>query len=102
MITATIVDDEPYCCVSCRLLLLIFCFVIPGSLLAQPLPLKFEYLTTIDGLSHNNVSCILQDKQGYMWFGTEYGLNRYDGYAFNMFKNIQKFTFVIDFQWYIN
>ncbi len=59
-----------------------------GLLFSQPAPLKFEYLTTIDGLSHNNVLCMLQDKQGYMWFGAAYGLNRYDGYGFKVFKNI--------------
>jgi ligand-binding sensor domain-containing protein len=50
--------------------------------------ISFEHLSTVDGLSHNNVSCILQDRQGYMWFGTEYGLNRYDGYGFRVFKNV--------------
>jgi len=31
---------------------------------------------------------MLQDKQGYIWFGTVYGLNRYDGYTFKVFENI--------------
>jgi len=39
-----------------------------------------------DGLSQNTVSCIMQDKQGYMWFGTWDGLNRYDGYSFVPYK----------------
>lgn len=74
---------------SCWRLLLFVCYLFaPGLLLSQPYPLKFEYLTTADGLSHNNVSSILQDKQGYLWFGTAYGLNRYDGYEFKVFKNI--------------
>jgi hypothetical protein len=43
--------------------------------------LKFEHLNANDGrLSYNKVQCILQDKQGYIWFGTVSGLNRYDGY----------------------
>jgi len=40
-----------------------------------------------DGLSQNTVSCIMQDAQGYMWFGTWDGLNRYDGYSFVSYKS---------------
>jgi len=69
------------------LLNVVFC-ILPGYLKAQSSPLKFEYLTAIDGLSHNKVQCILQDRQGYIWFGTIYGLNRYDGYTFKIFENI--------------
>ncbi|MGN1240709.1 MAG: two-component regulator propeller domain-containing protein, partial [Paludibacteraceae bacterium] len=39
-----------------------------------------------DGLSQKNVMSILQDRQGYMWFGTWDGLNRFDGYNFLVFK----------------
>ncbi len=45
--------------------------------------LKFESLTTKDGLSHNWVNDILRDSKGYLWIATEYGLNRYDGYKFH-------------------
>ena len=55
---------------------------------AQQSDMKFEHLTAVQGLSYNRVQCILQDRQGYMWFGTADGLNRYDGYTFRMFKNI--------------
>jgi ligand-binding sensor domain-containing protein len=48
--------------------------------------MQFERLTTSDGLSYNKVQCILQDRQGYLWFGTVYGLNRYDGYTFKVFQ----------------
>ncbi|MEP6513578.1 MAG: two-component regulator propeller domain-containing protein, partial [Parafilimonas sp.] len=75
-----------FCC--CQFFFLTFSFFIPRILLSQSLPLKSEYLTTIDGLSHNIVQCILQDRQGYIWFGTNYGLNLYDGYAFKVFENI--------------
>jgi len=62
-------------------------FLFPYLLSAQS-SLKFELLTADDGLSHNKVQCILQDKQGYLWFGTVYGLNRYDGYSFKVFENV--------------
>lgn len=47
--------------------------------------LKFKHLTQKQGLSHNLVSCILQDREGYMWFGTMEGLNRYDAYNFKIY-----------------
>lgn len=43
-------------------------------------------LTIRDGLSQNTVYDILQDKAGFMWFGTKDGLNRYDGSSFKIFK----------------
>ncbi len=61
---------------------------ISGLPSAQASPFKFEHLTATEGLSHNKVQCVLQDKQAYMWFGTVHGLNRYDGYTFKVFENI--------------
>ncbi len=49
--------------------------------------IKFQHLTPKDGLSHDNVTAILQDRRGFMWFGTEDGLNRYDGYSFKVYKH---------------
>jgi len=49
--------------------------------------IKFEHLTVADGLSQSVVLCILQDSQGFMWFGTEDGLNKYDGYKFTVYKH---------------
>lgn len=45
------------------------------------------YLGIDQGLSNNFVRCIYQDKNGFMWFGTYDGLNRYDGYEFKIFRN---------------
>ena len=39
------------------------------------------------GLPSNSVRCIVQDKNGYMWFGTDYGLCRYDGYTVQTIYN---------------
>ncbi len=55
---------------------------------AQFKDVQFEHLTIDDGLSNNTVQCILQDRQGFMWFGTSDGLNRYDGHAFKIFRNV--------------
>jgi PAS domain S-box-containing protein len=58
-----------------------------SSVDAQPANLQFKHLTTNDGLSHSWVHSILQDKYGFIWIGTDDGLNRYDGYTFRVFKN---------------
>jgi PAS domain S-box-containing protein len=47
--------------------------------------LRFTRLSTDQGLSQTKVTQIVQDDQGFMWFGTQYGLNRYDGYNFKLF-----------------
>jgi signal transduction histidine kinase/ligand-binding sensor domain-containing protein len=48
----------------------------------------FKHLSTADGLSNANVNAILQDETGFMWFATNEGLNRYDGYEFRVYKHI--------------
>ena len=45
----------------------------------------FRSLDINNGLSQNTVHAILQDKQGFMWFGTKDGLDRYDGISFRTF-----------------
>jgi len=55
--------------------------------LFKPNDVNFEHLTVDDGLSQNSIYCILQDKQGFMWFGTDGGLNKYDGYKFVVYKH---------------
>lgn len=52
---------------------------------SQDYPIKF--LSTSDGLSNNSVITIYQDSNGFMWFGTNDGLNRYDGYSFKVYRN---------------
>ena len=43
-----------------------------------------------NGLSHNTVWYTIQDHQGFMWFGTSDGLNRFDGKNFKIFRHIPK------------
>ena len=55
----------------------------PGG---QDLPIRFENLSLEDGLSQSTVYSIAQDRTGFMWFGTQSGLNRYDGTRIEVFR----------------
>lgn len=56
-----------------------------GRLCAQPY--YFRHYQVENGLSNNAVICSLQDKNGFLWFGTKDGLDRFDGYSFKVFRN---------------
>ena len=53
----------------------------------QPISNQFEHLSIKDGLSNNSVNCILQDREGFMWFGTSDGLCKYDGHTFTVLQH---------------
>ncbi|MFN3307652.1 MAG: two-component regulator propeller domain-containing protein [Anaerolineales bacterium] len=61
--------------------------VAPLSTNAQLQTLRFHHLTPTQGLAHGIVLSILQDRQGFLWFGTQRGLNRYDGYNFALYRH---------------
>ena len=61
-------------------------FFFQMSLSAQ-LYNKVDIITTDNGLSQNVINTIFQDSKGFIWFGTNDGLNRYDGYEFKIYKN---------------
>lgn len=54
--------------------------------------MKFRRLDTREGLSNSMVSSILRDSRGYVWLGTGYGLNRYDGYRIRTYFSYDKDT----------
>lgn len=56
---------------------------------AQNDQFQFSHLDIKSGLSHNQVTAILKDEQGFMWFGTLSGLNKYDGSKFRTFRQVQ-------------
>jgi Two component regulator propeller len=49
--------------------------------------IRFTHITTTQGLSQTRVPSATKDDQGFMWFGTQYGLNRYDGNSFRLFAH---------------
>lgn len=53
----------------------------------QQTNIKFGHLSIKDGLSQSEVLCIIQDKKGLMWFGTQDGLNQFNGYEFRTFSH---------------
>jgi len=54
--------------------------------------MKFRRLDTRNGLSSSQVNCVFRDSKGYIWFGTAYGLNRYDGYRIRTFYSNKRDT----------
>ncbi|MBR5676705.1 MAG: response regulator [Paludibacteraceae bacterium] len=68
-----------------RIALLTF-LLIQMCLLGAKEHYVIQHYSIKDGMSQNTVMAILQDKQGFMWFGTWDGLNRYDGYEFETYK----------------
>ncbi|MCP4150772.1 MAG: diguanylate cyclase, partial [bacterium] len=67
-------------------LILILMTYSPILLEAQKSRLKFSHIKVSDGLSQSSVQTILQDRNGFMWFGTQDGLNKYDGYTFTVYR----------------
>ena len=76
-----------------RRLTFFFLFIIAIAAEASVIPdMKFRRLNTREGLSNSMVNCIYRDSQGYVWLGTGYGLNRYDGYRIRTYFSYDKDT----------
>ena len=65
-----------------RILISVISMLLALRSAAAPLDCIFEHYSSDDGLSHNYISQILQDRKGYIWISTWYGLNRFDGNRF--------------------
>ena len=66
--------------------LLLIIILVTLNIFGQNSPIK--HLNIASGLSNNSVASIYQDQNGYMWFGTFDGLNRYDGNDFKIYRHI--------------
>jgi len=73
-----------------KYILFTFLFILyqPPRGFPQQLKIDITNLNSSNGLSQNSVQCILKDRYGFMWFGTQDGLNRYDGYKFVVYKHL--------------
>ena len=71
----------PFRAVTCakRKLFLLLTLLLPLFSIAQISDTRFRHIGIEQGLSSSTINCIFQDSRGFMWFGTEDGLNRYDG-----------------------
>jgi ligand-binding sensor domain-containing protein len=68
--------------------LLLLALLLPPVVQSQVTPVRFDRLTIADGLSENGISCMVQDRQGFLWCGTLDGLNRYSGYGFQIYRHL--------------
>lgn len=69
-----------------KLALLVLNLLIPILLSAVSNDLRFRHFSVEDGLSSNSVRAIMQDKYGFLWLGTDEGLNRYDGTTVKLYR----------------
>jgi ligand-binding sensor domain-containing protein/signal transduction histidine kinase/DNA-binding response OmpR family regulator len=67
-------------------ILLLSAFFWPAGIEAQEVRLNFSHLTINDGLSHNRIFDIIQDKSGFIWIASLNGIDKYDGYGFHEYK----------------
>ncbi|WP_299094962.1 hybrid sensor histidine kinase/response regulator transcription factor [uncultured Bacteroides sp.] len=69
-----------------KIVLAIIAGIIPLVLPAASTDFGFRHFSVEDGLSSNSVRAIMQDKYGFMWLGTDDGLNRYDGTTIKVYN----------------
>ncbi len=69
------------------LLFLSFILYFPYHLFGQINDMKFEHLSLEQGIAHNMIYDIYQDHEGFLWFGTMYGLIKYDGKSYKIYRN---------------
>ncbi|MBL0174986.1 MAG: histidine kinase [Ignavibacteria bacterium] len=68
--------------------ILVGCLLLSHPLFAQTDRFHHTLLTLQDGLSNNYVNCVFQDRLGFIWIGTQEGLNRFDGYSFQHYLHL--------------
>lgn len=70
-----------------KLLVVIGVLIPVANLFSQQNIVQFEHINLENGLSQGSVYCVLQDQKGFLWFGTQDGLNKYDGYQFTVYRH---------------
>ncbi|MCJ8274319.1 MAG: hypothetical protein MJK04_33590, partial [Psychrosphaera sp.] len=82
--SSLIISNKRFTTACLRFFLLLF---LPLLAFAQPTDLRFKNYTVDDGLSQISALTVYQDKLGFIWVGTQDGLNRFDGYQFKHYKH---------------
>ena len=77
----------------------LLCVLFSAQLCAQKTTIRFIRLTINDGLSLSSVYCIFEDSKGFMWFGTEDGLNKYDGKKFTIYRPQAGIENCLSYKW---
>ena len=82
-----------------KILILSVCLL--GTVLCQAKAenIRFERMSLTDGLSQESVLTAFQDSEGFMWFGTQEGLNRFDGYQFSVYSHNTKQANALSSDW---
>ncbi len=70
--------------------LFLFTFLLCAAHVKAQQDIIFEKYTQAQGLTSNNITCLLQDRYGFLWIGTGWGLNRYDGRVFKQYNHTGK------------
>lgn len=70
-----------------RCLIILICALACNLYASDLKGIRFSHLGLEDGLSHSTIFSINQDKNGYMWFATPDGLNRFNGYDFTVYRH---------------
>ena len=63
----------------------LFLLVYSTTIFGEEQKIRFDLLSIKDGLSQSSINAVVQDKQGFIWIGTQDGLNKYDGYSFTTY-----------------
>jgi ligand-binding sensor domain-containing protein len=79
-----------------KCIFLAFAVLFCSLVFAQGEELAFSRIDIYNGLSHNQVNTVLKTPDGFVWFGTMSGLDRYDGYSFKIFRTNSHDSFTIN------
>ena len=91
---------------SCRAFFAVILFLLNLSPAIAQIPhqssFRFDHFSIEQGLSQSSGHCILQDRRGFIWIGTQDGVNRYDGYTFTVFRHKPADTTSLSDSWITN
>jgi len=81
------------------LLIMLYIFISSNILFPQAYEFEFDRISIEKGLSQSSIFAIIQDENGFLWFGTQDGLNKFDGYEFRVFKHHPTDSFSLSDNW---